>query len=96
VVVVASGAASVGRLAVALADGVQLARVGHQLQGPVDGGEADAVSLVPQLVVDLLRAPELLEVGQDPVDRRPLPRLALRPGRGCGLGRLGVSHQCSS
>jgi hypothetical protein len=60
VVMVAGGAAAVSRLTVVSSDGIQLVGAGHQLEGPVDRGEADARAGVTQVVVDLPCRAELV------------------------------------
>ena len=78
--VVGRAALSVDRFAIAPHDDIHLAVVGHGLQGPVDGGEPDAVTALPHDVVDLLRRPELALCLERLGNGGPLSRL---PARGC-------------
>src|SRR5262249_12564249 len=55
------------------ADGVYLAVLAQHLQVPVDGGEADPLTPAAQLGMDLLRAPEAGQAGQDRGQRLGLP-----------------------
>jgi hypothetical protein len=76
VVVVAAGAAAVGRLTVVGAKLVDLAGVAERLQRPVHRGQSDPLTLVSQPVVQLLRGEELLGLVERGVDRGLLPRAA--------------------
>jgi hypothetical protein len=60
VVMMTSGASAVSRLAVVGPDRVQLVGPGHQLEGSIDGGEADSGASVAEIVVDLARCAELV------------------------------------
>ncbi len=75
--VVAVGAAAVGGLAVGGPQRVQLAGLGQRLQGAVDRGQSDAVAPLAQLVVDLLRRTELVQLGQHLLHGGPLAGAAL-------------------
>ena len=89
-VVVAGRAAPVGGLAVGGPQRVQLAGVGHRLQGAVDRGQPDPLAQPAQLVVDLLRGPELVASS---ARIRPPPCAA-----GCAAGRrgrVGLRHRSS-
>ena len=70
-------AAAVRGLTVAGADGVQIADVGHQLQGAIDRGQSDAFPVMSQIVVNLLRGSEVVSIRQDLFDRCALASLAL-------------------
>jgi Beta-lactamase len=84
--VVAGRAPSIGRLTVVGSDRVELANFGHELQGSVDRGQPDAFALMPQVVMDLLSCPEIVAIGEDFLDRSPLPGFALSTRRlGCCL-----------
>jgi hypothetical protein len=80
VVVVPHRAASVGSFAVAGADQVELAGVGHHQQGAVDGCQPDVFTLVAEVVVDLAGGAELVGTGEQVGDSGALPRLPLRGG----------------
>src|SRR4249920_4250518 len=47
-------AATVRRLTVVGTDGIEFACFGHELQGAVDRGQADAFAMMSQIVIDLL------------------------------------------
>jgi hypothetical protein len=78
VVVVAHRAAAVGGFAVAGADQVELAGVGHHQQGAVDGCQSDVLTLVAEVVVDLAGCAEVVGAGEQVGDSCALPRLPLR------------------
>jgi hypothetical protein len=78
VVVVAHRAASVGGFAVAGADQVELAGVGHHQQGAVDGCQPNVLTLVAEVVVDLTGGTEVVGAGEQVGDSGALPRLPLR------------------
>jgi hypothetical protein len=87
VVVVHAGAAlPVERLAVRVADGIDLALLAERLQVTVDGGQADLLALAPQLRVDLLGAAEAGQARQRGGQRLrllgPAPARAARGTRG--------------
>lgn len=65
-----------GGLAV-LADHVDFSGVRHRLQGPIDRGEPDGISVGAQEVVDLLRRPEVVDVTHQGADGRPLAGASL-------------------
>jgi hypothetical protein len=70
-------AATVRSLAVVGSDGVEIACFGHELQRSVDRGQPDTFTVVSEIVVDLLGRPEVVPIGQDLLDCRPLSGLAL-------------------
>jgi hypothetical protein len=63
---------------------VHLAVVGHGLQRPVDGGQADPIAAHAQHGVQFLGAVEPVHPVQQGRDRAALP--------GVALGRLGLGH----
>jgi len=65
------------RLTARGAQGVQVAGGGHRAERPVHGGESDVVAAAGEQPVDLLRAAELTQVGEEVADRRALPCGAL-------------------
>src|SRR4051812_14473815 len=77
VVVMALGAAPVRRFAVSGPEYVDLPRVGQRLEGPVDSGQADGLTGGPELLVDLLGGPEVVEI----LERRRYRRTLT--GRAC-------------
>ena len=79
-VVVAHRAASVGGFAVAGADQVELAGVGHHQQGAVDGCQPNVLTLVAEVIVDLAGGAEVVGAGEQVGDGGTLPRLPLRGG----------------
>ena len=78
---VARRATAICRLTLVGSDGVEFAYFGHQLQGPVDRGQADPLSLMPKVVVNLLCCPEVVAIGEDFLNGGPLPGLALSTRR---------------
>jgi hypothetical protein len=80
VVMVTSGAAAISGLTVVSSDGVQLVGAGHQLQGSVDGGEANTGAGVTQVVVDLARCAELVCSAQHFFNGGTLAGFSLRDG----------------
>jgi hypothetical protein len=60
VMMMTSGASAVSRLAVVGSDGVQQVGPDHQLEGSIDGGEADSSAGVAEVVVNLARCAELV------------------------------------
>ena len=60
VVVVAHGAAPIGRLTVVGADQVDLVGVGHHLEGAVDGGQPDVLPVLAEVIVDLAGGAEVV------------------------------------
>src|SRR3954451_12731875 len=64
---------SVHRLTAVGAQRIEQPCRGHRLQSAVDRGEPDALAASTQLVVELLRRPELLDVLQQRRDRGALP-----------------------
>jgi hypothetical protein len=87
VVVVTRRTASVGGFAVAGADQVELAGVGHHQQGAVHGCQPDALTLVAEVVVDLAGGAEVVGAGEQVRDSGALPRLPLRGGYHAALLR---------
>jgi hypothetical protein len=87
VVVVPHRAASVGGFAVAGADEVELAGVGHHQQGAVNGGQPYVLTLVAEVVVDLAGRAEVVGAGEQVGDSGALPRLPLRDGYHAALLR---------
>ena len=81
---VARRATAVRRLTLVGSDGVEITCIGHELQRPIDRGQADAFAVMAQIVVNLLGGPEVMSIRQDLLDGGPLPGLALRTRR---LGR---------
>jgi 1-acyl-sn-glycerol-3-phosphate acyltransferase len=79
VVVHAGPALPVQDLAAGVADGVDPALLAERLQVTVDGGQAHALALAPQLGVDLLGAAEAGQAGKRGGQRLRLPGPA-RPG----------------
>jgi hypothetical protein len=80
VVVVPHRAASVGSFAVAGADQVELAGVGHHQQGAVDGCQPNVLTFVAEVVVDLAGRAEVVGAGEQVGDSGALSRLPLRGG----------------
>jgi hypothetical protein len=80
VVMVTGGAAAISRLTFVSSDGVQLVGTRHQLQGSVDGREADAGAGVTQVVVDLARCAELVSSAQHFFHGGALAGFSLRDG----------------
>jgi hypothetical protein len=78
VMVMAHRAAPVGGFAVVGSDQVKLASVSHHQQGPVDGCQPDALTLVAEVVVDLAGGAEVVGTGEQVGDSSALPRLPLR------------------
>src|SRR5687767_5514873 len=76
-VMVASRAAAIRRLTLVSSDRVDITCFSHQLQGPIDRGQADACAMMAQIVVNLLGGSEVMSIRQDLLDRRPLPGFAL-------------------
>src|SRR6185369_15622805 len=62
VVVVRTAAQPVQLLPAGQSHGVDLARVDEQLQGAVDGGQADLGAALPEVNVQLLRGPEVVHL----------------------------------
>ena len=87
VVVVPHRAASVGSFAVAGADQVELAGVGHHQQGAVDGCQPNVLTFVAEVVVDLAGRAEVVGAGEQVGDSGALPRLPLRGGYHAALLR---------
>ena len=58
-------------------DSVKVPGIGHELQSPIDRGQADAFAVMSQVVVNLLRRPEVVLICQDLLDRGALPGTAL-------------------
>jgi hypothetical protein len=93
VVVVTHRAASVGDFAVASADHVELAGVGHHQQGSVDGCQPNVLTLVAEVVVDLAGRAEVVGTGEQVGDSSALPRLPLRSGYHFAFLRREVTAQ---
>lgn len=70
-------AAAVRRLTVVGPNGVKIAGICHELQSPIDRGEADAFAVMTQAVMNLLRRPEVVLICQNLLDRGALPGTAL-------------------
>jgi hypothetical protein len=87
VVVVAHGAAPVGGFAVAGADHVELAGVGHHQQGSVDGCQPNVLTVVAEVVVDLACGAEVVGAGEQVGNGGALPGLSLRAGYHAALLR---------
>src|SRR3954462_1708138 len=84
----AGAAAPIHRLAVRRSQHVDVSVVRELLQGPVHGGQADAVAVRAQAGVQLLRALELAGRLQRRPDGTALP--GLHPGLDLGLGPFAV------
>ena len=85
-----SGAAPVDRLAVLVAQHVDLAGVGEPLQGAVDRRQADRLAAAGEQLVDLLGGAEVVE-------RTPAPRRPRAAGGWAAAVRVeSPSPQCSS
>jgi hypothetical protein len=87
VMVMAHRAAPVGGFAVVGADQVKLASVSHHQQGPVDRCQPDALTLVAEVVVDLVGGAEVVGAGEQVGDGGALPGLPLRGGYHAALLR---------
>jgi hypothetical protein len=87
VVVVPHRAASVGSFAVAGADQVELAGVGHHQQSAVNGCQPNVLTLVAEVFVDLAGRAEVVGAGEQVGDSGALPRLSLRGGYHAALQR---------
>ncbi len=88
--VVRVGAApAVERLAAGVADRVDLAVLAHHLQMPVDGRQADVLTALPQLGMNLLRTAEAGKPVQHSRQRLRLPGAA-DPGATGGRRRRGL------
>lgn len=68
------GAAAVGRLTVGRSDRINLARLGHRLQGAVDGRQGHRIAATGQEIMNLLRRAEPLMATEDVGDRSALTR----------------------
>jgi hypothetical protein len=74
---VSGRAPAVRRLTLVGSDGVEVPNIVHELQSPIDGGQADAFAVMTQVVVNLLRRPKVVLIRQDLLDRGALPGTAL-------------------
>ena len=74
---VSGRAPAVRSLTLVGSDSVKAPGIGHELQSPIDRGEADAFAVMSQVVVNLLRRPEVVLICQDLLDRGALPGTAL-------------------
>jgi hypothetical protein len=74
VVMVPAAAPSIGRLAVGQSQDVDLLRVGQHLQRAIDRRQADALTTMAEEVVDLLCAPEVVDLGEQRRHCRALSR----------------------
>ena len=101
-----AAAAAVERLAVVRAQHVDLTGIGQALQRAVHRRQPDAVAACPHHLVDLLRAAEVVQLGQRGAHGQALPGRAVtgrdRVGRGVRVPRVGRASsvtsvgQCSS
>jgi hypothetical protein len=97
VVVVLRRAAPVGRLAVAAAQHVDVARVDERLQPAIDRGEADRLAALAQPGVQLLGGAEAGRLLGHRQQRAALPRRAAGHGRvSCGAAACSPCSPCSS
>src|SRR5699024_7433142 len=99
VMVVPGEALAVQRLAVGRAQHVHLAAVGEHLHGPVHGGQADLLTPVPEHLVQLLGAAEVIGPVQQLSDGGPLAGHALHWPTSCSerltsSGRSGCGSAC--
>lgn len=78
VMVMMLAATAVDRFPVVADDHIHKAVIAHGLKGPVDRGEANAITALSQYVVDLLRGEEPTGIAEDISDRRALARLSTR------------------
>jgi hypothetical protein len=71
-------AAAVRRFTVAGPDGIDIACVGHELQGAIDSSQTDPFAVVSQIVVYLLGGSEVMLTEKNLFDRGALPSPPLR------------------
>jgi hypothetical protein len=65
--------AAIRSLTVIGADNVKITCIGHELQRPVDRGEADTFAVMAQIIVNLLGCSKIMAVRQDLLDSCTLP-----------------------